>query len=155
MTQAPELRVRARTDADVRAVAGWVPDAQALFLFTGSRLVWPLTGEQLSSMSASGEVSAWVMVDERSVLLGHFDLTLQGDAARLGRVIVDPSRRGRGYGGALVEFAIETARALGMKALTLNVIADNAPAIAAYERAGFGWLSSGDRAGVWSMRLTL
>ncbi|HBU43013.1 MAG TPA: N-acetyltransferase, partial [Microbacterium sp.] len=110
---------------------------------------------QLAAMTATDAVSAWVMIDDRADVIGHFDLALDEGTARIGRVIVDPSRRGRGYGSALVRLAIEEARALGARALTLNVVADNAPAIATYERAGFQQLPMSDRPDVRTMALTL
>lgn len=149
------LSLRERVDADIVTVMGWVPDERALYLFTGPRLVWPLTVDQLAAMTVTGEISAWVMVDDESLLIGHFDLTLVDDTARIGRVIVDPAERGRGYGGALVDLVVERARSLGARRVALNVISDNAPAIAAYERAGFQQLPGGDRPDVRSMALTL
>lgn len=149
------LSLRRRADADISTVIGWIPDARALYLFTGPRLGWPLTADQLTAMTATSDARAWVMVDDGSLLIGHFDLTLMEDTARIGRVIVDPAERGRGYGAALVGLAVESARSLGATRVALNVIADNAPAIATYERAGFQQLPVGDRPGVRSMALTL
>ena len=110
------LRIRQRVDADISTVVGWIADADALNMFTGPRLVWPLTIDQLAAMTATDAVSAWVMIDDRADVIGHFDLALDEGTARIGRVIVDPSRRGRGYGSALVRLAIEEARALGARA---------------------------------------
>ena len=149
------LRIRQRVDADISTVVGWIADADALNMFTGPRLVWPLTIDQLAAMTATDAISAWVMIDDRADVIGHFDLALDEGTARIGRGIVDPSRRGRGYGSALVRLAIEEARALGARALTLNVVADNAPAIATYERAGFQQLPMSDRPDVRTMALTL
>jgi ribosomal protein S18 acetylase RimI-like enzyme len=70
-------------------------------------------------------------------------------------VIVDPAQRGRGFGGILVGLAIESARLLGVRRIALNVIADNTPAIATYERAGFQLLPVRDRPDVRFMALTL
>lgn len=149
------LSLRQRVDADISTVIRWVPDARALYLFTGPRLVWPLTVDQLAAMTVAGDVRAWVMVDDESHLIGHFDLSLVDNTARIGRVIIDPAERGRGYGAALVGLAIESARSLGATRVALNVIADNAPAIATYERAGFQQLPAGDGPDVRSMVLTL
>ncbi|ALJ22506.1 GNAT family N-acetyltransferase [Microbacterium sp. No. 7] len=149
------LSLRERVDADIATVMSWIPDERALYLFTGPRLVWPLTVDQLAAMTVTSEIRAWVMVDDESLVIGHFDLTLADDTARIGRVIVDPAERGRGYGGALVSLAVERARSLGARRVALNVIADNAPAIATYEQAGFRQLPGGDRPDVRSMALTL
>ncbi|WP_458042584.1 MULTISPECIES: GNAT family N-acetyltransferase [Bacteria] len=149
------LSLRQRADVDISTVIGWIPEARALYLFTGSRLVWPLTVDQLAAMTVTGDVIAFVMVDDGSLLIGHFDLSLADETARIGRVIVDPAKRGRGYGGALVGLAVESARSFGARRIALNVIADNAPAVVIYERAGFQHLPMGDRPDVRSMALTL
>lgn len=52
-------------------------------------------------------------------------------------VAVAPSLRGRGLAGALLDAAIAEARRRGAMALRLDVFDNNAPAIAAYRRAGF------------------
>ena len=58
------------------------------------------------------------------------------------RVLLDPARRGEGLGRPLVAAATAYASALGMSRLGLNVFADNAAAIRAYERLGFADVAS-------------
>jgi hypothetical protein len=69
------LSVRRRTEVDLSTVVGWIPDAGALYFFTGPRLVWPLTIEQLAAMDADESLTAWMVLDERAQPVGHFDLT--------------------------------------------------------------------------------
>ena len=64
------LRIRQRVDADISTVVGWIADADALNMFTGPRLVWPLTIDQLAAMTATDAVSAWVMIDDRADVIG-------------------------------------------------------------------------------------
>lgn len=136
-------------------MVGWIPDSSALYLFSGPRLTWPLTVQQLGAMDAGEGFTAWMMVDEDASEVGHFDLTVSQRVARLGRVLVAPERRGQGAGRELVTLAIETARMLGADELRLNVIADNAPAVRTYEAAGFRALPPGDRPDVRPMSLPL
>jgi ribosomal protein S18 acetylase RimI-like enzyme len=84
-------------------------------------------------------MSAWVLVDQSKpdAPLGHVDLTCSGTEARLGRVIIDPERRGEGLGSTLVNLALDKARELGIIRVDLNVIVGNVPAIRTYERLGF------------------
>jgi ribosomal protein S18 acetylase RimI-like enzyme len=58
-------------------------------------------------------------------------------AATLTSLWVAPTARGQGVGEALVEAVITWARATGFQTLELEVIDDNAPAIALYARKGF------------------
>jgi amino-acid N-acetyltransferase len=52
--------------------------------------------------------------DERGGLVGGVGLELAGEAALLRSLVVDPAQRGTGLGHALVESALELARARGV-----------------------------------------
>lgn len=146
------LRVRPRATDDRRVIVGWVPDAEALNLFTGSRLRWPLSESQLSEMEGLEGFTAWMVVDhETNDPVGHFDLTLQGGTARVGRIIIAPEMRGRGLAHDLVGNVIQQARKLGATELTLNVIVGNESAIRTYQRAGFVYIAESPRPDVRSM----
>lgn len=97
MLIAGSLRVRARSDQDVHDIVRWVPDPAALYLFSGPRLTWPLSAQQLHSLTGTtAGMTPSVVVSPAGELVGHFDLTLDESIARLGRLIVNPSLRGRG-----------------------------------------------------------
>lgn len=96
------LSIRVRAERDVDEIVGWVPDAAALYLFAGPRLTWPLTASQLQGMVAIEGLTPSVVVASSGELVGHFDLTVDGQVARLGRVIVNPALRGRGLAGVIV-----------------------------------------------------
>jgi ribosomal protein S18 acetylase RimI-like enzyme len=57
--------------------------------------------------------------------------------ADLSKIAVDASKRGQGVGRALMTALIAAARAADIEVLTLDLRADNAPAIALYETLGF------------------
>lgn len=137
MRSAGSLRVRARRERDVREIVGWVPDPAALRLFSGSRLAWPLSASQLQSMADIPGMAPSVVVTSSGRLVGHFDLTLDGPVARLGRVIVNPALRGRGLAIVVVRLALAEAERLGADVVRLNVVSTNEPALRAYRRAGF------------------
>jgi ribosomal protein S18 acetylase RimI-like enzyme len=65
--------------------------------------------------------------------------TLSGseDWAEITELYVQPSSRRRGVGTALVEAAVEVARARGCSELHLLVDPENSPALSFYEAAGF------------------
>ncbi|WP_104131504.1 GNAT family N-acetyltransferase [Cryobacterium sp. M91] len=110
----------------------------ALYLFAGPSLTWPPTVEQFEEIAKRPGLSASVVDDDESqAAWGHFDLTVQGGSARLGRVIVDPRCRGQGLGHTLTQAVIEKARGLGVSKIRLAVVTDNEPAVKAYRRAGF------------------
>ena len=129
---------RAANADDYARVLGWVPDAEALYLFAGPSLIWPPTVSQFADIAQRPGLSAWMAGDDEDpAAWGHFDLTVHGDSARLGRVIVDPRYRGRGLGLALAQAAIKKACSLGVNEVRLAVVSDNQPAVKAYRRAGF------------------
>lgn len=139
MTHACDMVVTrpAITDDYARLVT-WVPDAAALYLFAGPSLTWPPTVGQFEELTQRPGLSGWMLADdERLPAWGHFDLTIQGHSARLGRVIIDPRYRGRGLGHTLTRAAIEKARNLQASEVRLAVVRDNQPAMKAYLRAGF------------------
>jgi ribosomal protein S18 acetylase RimI-like enzyme len=64
--------------------------------------------------------------------------------ARLYSLCVDPAARGRGLGPQLLTQLMDEARSRGCQWLSLEVRADNQPALSMYERHGFvstDWLS--------------
>lgn len=131
------LSIRVRNERDVDEIVGWVPDAAALYLFSGFRLTWPLTASQLQGMVAIEGLTPSVVVTSAGGLVGHFDLTVAGQVARLGRVIVNPALRGRGLAGVIVDLAVAEAQRFGAGVVRLTVISTNEPAVRAYRRAGF------------------
>lgn len=58
-------------------------------------------------------------------------------AIELRQLYILPAWKGRGVGGALVEWAVGTARAAGMEEMYLSVYSDNPVARRLYERFGF------------------
>lgn len=149
------FHLRPRTVADCDVAISWIPDAEAMHLFTGTRLRWPLTVAQLTAMQAKPGFSAWTLAaDQSQSPAAHFDLTIDGDVAHLGRVLTDPQLRGNGLAHVVVGFAKRQAKSLGASEMRLNVITGNEPAIRTYLRAGFTMYSS-ERPNVTSMNLVL
>ncbi|MET4001780.1 MULTISPECIES: GNAT family N-acetyltransferase [Arthrobacter] len=150
------ISIRQRKEADLDTIVGWVPDAAALYLFTGSRLTWPLSTKKLSEMESNPNLSAWIgSSDSNGKRVGHFDLTQHGVSFRIGRVIIDPAQRGQGLAGLLVAQAVAKGQALGASRITLNVIAGNSPAIRTYERIGFRTTPTSVEPSVLAMELLL
>jgi ribosomal protein S18 acetylase RimI-like enzyme len=150
------LHIRPRTAGDCAVIVSWIADAGALYQFTGSRLRWPLTVAQLTEMEDQDVFTAWTLTDKASdATIGHFDLTIEKHVARIGRVIIDPARRGRGLAGVLMRFALEQAQLLGAESAQLNVIANNQAAIRTYLRAGFSEQPFPDRPDVHRMAMAI
>lgn len=83
----------------------------------------------------------YVVAEGADGLVGYAGVDLGGDVADVMTMAVVPAAQGRGLGGRLVSELEARARAGGAAYLMLEVRADNAPAIALYERFGFERLS--------------
>ena len=95
--------------------------------------------EPLLADAAIGDV--WLVEGEE--VLGYLVITWGwgiesgGREALIDEIYVTPSHRGLGLASALVEIALEKARALGTKAVFLETESDNPQSRALYERLGF------------------
>lgn len=133
------LRPTLVTDLDV--FLSWVPDEEAMVLWSGPIFSWPLDRFQLERYLTNVHRRYWTGIDESTgAIVGHGSLLLdiQAQTCRLGFVIVDPGRRGEGLGRKLM--ALLTATAFETKAiseLTLGVYAHNSHARSLYESVGF------------------
>src|SRR5689334_6619166 len=117
-----ELRLRALRDTP-EAFSSW-PEREEAF----DSQEWEARGETVFIAESGGE---W---------LGMVGTFVDPDLPAICNVWgtwVDPRARGRGAGRALMEAAVESARAAGLRRVELGV-SDRAPAAAAlYERLGF------------------
>jgi ribosomal protein S18 acetylase RimI-like enzyme len=74
---------------------------------------------------------------EDAAPIGLANLGLRGDRTWLGGVGVVPAHRRRGIGEQLTRALLENAGAAGAREMVLEVIVENTPAIALYEKLGF------------------
>jgi ribosomal protein S18 acetylase RimI-like enzyme len=157
VTVSAALTIRLRGDADLPVLSAWAPDREAVRLFAASSLAWPLTPQRLAEVGQAPGRTSWVLVDtaEPSVPLAHADLTVSGDRARIGRVIVDPARRGRRLGTTVVRLVGDEARRAGCARLDLLVIDGNTAAFRTYEGLGFAYDLASDLDGMVAMTLRL
>ena len=81
----------------------------------------------------SRSVVAW----EQGSTVGLANLGVRGVRTWLGGVGVVPSARGRGIGELLTRTLLDRARATGAREMVLEVIVENAPAFALYEKLGW------------------
>lgn len=138
------LTLRSLNPDDTEVLLSWITSADALFQWSGPwDFRWPLDRDQLRRDLASAHERRllFAAVDEpEQALLGHVMLTVQPDHGLgvIGRVLVDPSRRGAGLGTALMREIVRIGfDRLGLHRMQLAVYDFNAAAIACYQRAGF------------------
>src|SRR5690242_4779559 len=83
------------------------------------------------------DLSRSLVAVERERPIGLANLGRRGARTWLGGVGVVPAHRGSGVGEALTRMLLEQAREAGAREMVLEVIVENAPAIALYEKLGF------------------
>ena len=133
------LRLRPYMESDAETILSWPMDERAFYRWTAGRLgEYPLTKERFSSLSF---LMRFTLLDEEEPA-GFFTLRNPNDTpdeVRFGFVIVDPEKRGRGYGKEMLclglKYAFEIYRA---KKASLGVFENNLPAYYCYKAAGFG-----------------
>ena len=146
------LRIRAAAPADVEALLSLM---QALYLEDGTKpletaparraleelLATPELGRVW--VAAAGEQASARIGADASGLVAYVVLTLgfslewHGRDAFIDEVYVAPGWRGHGVGRALLDLAEREARAMGVRAVHLEVEPGNARARAVYEQAGY------------------
>lgn len=139
------LTLRAYRPDDAGKVAGWLVDEEVFLWWSAGKLGdYPLSPERLNAFYAphiaQGDWFPQTMEDDGEVAGGMLMRWKERKSGWLhfGFIVVDGSKRGRGYGSGMLNLAFEHAfKTLGASRVTLNVFADNLPAIRCYERLGF------------------
>lgn len=101
------VELRATTFADAELVSSWVSSPEELLTFAGPKLHFPLDPQALLDTSLEGWQVRSLFFEGRLVGTGSF--TLRDGAVHLGRLMVDPQRRGEGLGRVLVTELLEHA----------------------------------------------
>jgi len=135
------------TAADADRLRGWIASPEELRLWTASSFGFPLTREHLlghlRESAERGDRLIFKAVESGGggEAVGHVELGAidpRNRSLRIGRVLIDPARRGQGLGAAMMRAALAKAFGeLGMHRVELGVFDVNPRAIATYERVGF------------------
>jgi RimJ/RimL family protein N-acetyltransferase len=135
----PTLRIRPARPVDAAEIARWFPDRPAAVLWGGPHVPDPVSEPWLAREFEARARAHFVAVEEEERALGLIGMRRRPGERRvhLIRVAVAPERRGEGLSLQLIEAMATLARLGGARRLTLNVYGVNAPAVRAYEKAGF------------------
>ena len=117
-------------DAQLFGPTAWTPAMFWSELAAGPTR-WYVVAESL------GPDEAGAVAGPAGALAGYAGLLVPGPEADVQTIAVAPYAQGRGVGTRLLRALTEHAVRSGARSLLLEVRADNAPAIALYEREGF------------------
>lgn len=110
-------------------------------MWSGPTFTWPLDSTQLATYFDDPKRTYWSAIDaESQELLGHASLLIddESELMRVGFIIVDPGRRGRGSGRELVDAVVRQGfQTSTLPVVKLGVYAHNTAALNLYENLGF------------------
>lgn len=147
--------LRAPEPSDYEAIASWIPDAESCVRWAGPRMPYPFSAAELQSLLTVTSGDSYCLTEAAASPLGfgQFWVLTPGEV-HLGRVIVSPSARGRGFGRSLCELLIEHAvQVTGATAITLRVYRNNAAAFSLYSSLGFAAVQAESTEEVLFMRM--
>ena len=143
------LYLRPYKEEDAKTIISWCEDENVFRKWTSDRYdSWPITEKDMNHkyFDCNGDCAEadnfypMTACDEEGIT-GHFILRYtDGNHAvlRIGFVIVDNTKRGRGYGKEMIRLAIDYAfRIAGAEQVTIGVFENNQSAYHCYKAAGF------------------
>ena len=143
------LRLRQYKPCDAETIISWIKDEEALLKWSSDRFgSFPITSEDINNkyIGNNGDCIEpdnfypFTAFDE-SGAVGHLILRYtdtEKKTIRFGFVIVDDSKRGKGYGKQMLNLAIKYAfEIFGAEKITLGVFDNNSPAYHCYKSVGF------------------
>lgn len=132
------LRLRPYLPKDTDTILSWCRDEETFYKWTAGVMgEYPITREKFAFVDS---MIAFCAMDETGII-GFFTMrnpkpTL--DELRIGFVIVDPEKRGRGYGREMLKLALQYAKEIyKAKVVSLAVFDNNPNAHRCYLSAGF------------------
>ena len=132
------LRLRPYTPSDASTILSWTKDETTFYQWTAGVLgEYPITEEQFNIVS---NLMAFAAIDDNETV-GFFTMRRPNesfDELRFGFVIVDPEKRGQGYGKRMLQLGLVYAKDIfGAKKVSLGVFENNEQAYHCYKAAGF------------------
>ncbi len=126
---------------DAETILGWCKDKHTFRLWSADRYKnFPAQPEDMLEQYKGDNMYPFTAIVGEAIV-GHILLrypTEDRTVVRFGFIIVDDSKRGKGYGKQMLRLAIDYAqRELGAQKITLGVFCDNLSAVECYRSVGF------------------
>lgn len=132
------IRIRPYKAADANVILSWCRDERTFYQWTAGVLgEYPITQKEFGFVETLMPFTAF----DESGIMGFFTLRNPDgslDELRFGFVIVDPDRRGKGCGKAMLQSGLKFVFEIyGAKRASLGVFENNPAAYYCYRAAGF------------------
>ena len=139
--RAKNMTLRPFLSDDAATILSWCKDKHAFRLWSADRYKdFPAKPEEMIEQYNGNNMYPLTAVVGKEII-GHILLRFPSEdksVIRFGFVIVDDSKRSKGYGKQLLRLAIDYAKQkLGARNITLGVFDNNPSAIHCYESVGF------------------
>jgi RimJ/RimL family protein N-acetyltransferase len=136
-----EMKLRPFNPCDAVKILSWCKDKHAFRLWSADRYKdFPAQPEEMMRQYEGDNMYPLTAIVGMEIV-GHILLRHPSEdksVIRFGFVIVDDSKRGKGYGKQMLSLAIDYAQhELGVKRITLGVFCDNYSAVECYKSVGF------------------
>ncbi|WP_434309968.1 GNAT family N-acetyltransferase [Hominifimenecus sp. rT4P-3] len=140
------IRLRPYKACDAQTITTWIGDEYAFRQWSADRYdKYPITSDDMNLYYDRDRNHEWIWgmtAFDDTGIVGHFTMRFPNssrfDEIRLGFVIIDDKKRGKGYGKEMVSLAIQYAFCfVKVKKISLGVFENNKAAIKCYESCGF------------------
>ena len=122
---------------DLKTIISWVLNEKECKMWAGPRIRFPLRIEELSKDIGFSNDNSYCYKNDESIFAFGQLLTKENGWLHLARIIVDPAKRGKGYGKLLCVELIQIAIQKGYQKISLNVYRNNVSALKLYTNLGF------------------
>ncbi|OWA37715.1 GNAT family N-acetyltransferase [Saccharibacillus sp. O16] len=134
--------------ADFDSLIAWSGDAKFLLQWSGPEFTHPLTTDQLihylegaNDKETSSRFIYKAVEQQTNEMVGHIclgNVDRANRSARVGKVLLNPDRRGKGYGKQMIDHILEIGfHDFKLHRISLGVFDFNTSAIQCYEKVGF------------------
>lgn len=132
------LRLRPYNEKDTEIILSWSKDEIAFYKWSAGVLgEYPISKEQFGFVN---KLIPFTAINDDEVI-GFFTIRRPSenfDELRFGFVVVDPQKRGQGYGKRMLQLGIKFAKEIfGAKKVSLGVFENNESAYYCYKAVGF------------------
>lgn len=132
------LRLRPYNEKDTEIILSWSKDEIAFYKWSAGVLgEYPISKEQFGFVN---KLMPFTAINDDEVI-GFFTIRRPSenfDELRFGFVVVDPQKRGQGYGKRMLQLGIKFAKEIfGAKKVSLGVFENNESAYYCYKAVGF------------------
>lgn len=140
------IRLRPYKACDAQTITKWIKDEYAFRQWSADRYEkYPITSDDMNlyyDRDRNNERIWGMTAFDDTGIVGHLTMRFPNnssfDEIRLGFIIVDDKRRGKGYGKKMLSLAIQYAfDFIKVKKISLGVFENNNTAIRCYESCGF------------------